>query len=134
MKIKNVTINPQALGVIEFQIIWECSACGAKNLLTRRGSLLAAHEVKCGCGNRERYQYDPSAELSRLLKSGMADAIDNAIKDKIKMIETAGWLRLAEKGESQNDNAAVLGDEPIFLLGQDFVFAVNTYLGKGLAE
>lgn len=113
MRIKNITVNPLSLGSIEFQTVWECASCRGENILIKKGSLLAEQDEVCGlCEYIDHYQYDPVIEIfhQRLLEKALA--IETAIRERLKSLRA----------------------EPIYLLGQDLLFGVNTYFARRLTE
>ena len=111
--LKQIAVNPQALGSVEFEIVWECSSCHAENSLIRKGSLLAEQEVACSqCENIGRYEYDPGFEIISRQGIEKIAAIEKAVLSKFKSAT----------------------QESILQLGQDFLFGVNTYFAKRLIE
>ena len=113
MRIKNIIVNPLSLGSVEFQIIWECSHCHSENALIRRGSLLTEQDAACSqCEKINHYEYDPVSEISHQQCMKKAEALDQAIQEKIHLANL----------------------DAIRYLGHDFLFGVNTYFANRLSE
>ena len=108
MKILEINLAHICTGPMNYEITWECAACGRLNLLKKRATLLPDEVVACDkCAQKFCYEFDAN-------KFGFPLTDENIIRLEDTILA--------------NRNGAT-GHE-IFTLGQDLIFSVNAYIAQ----
>ena len=106
MNIVDIKTEYICTGPINYLVAWACDLCGEENVLRKRATLLVDESTNCTeCGQVHKYVYDEGNYAFEILDADIVN-LDNTILH----------------------NRNVSEDDEIYLLGQDLIFSVNTYI------
>jgi len=106
MNVMDIKTEHVCTGPMNYLVTWACDLCGEENVLRKRATLLLDESTNCTkCGQGHTYVYDEGNYAFEILDADIVN-LENTILH----------------------NRNVSKDDEIYLLGQDLIFSVNTYI------
>ncbi|MCH7774369.1 MAG: hypothetical protein IH784_08180, partial [Bacteroidetes bacterium] len=106
MNVVDIKTEPICTGPMNYLVTWAWDLCGEENVLRKRATLLLDESTNCTkCGQGHTYVYDEGNYAFEILDADIVN-LENTILH----------------------NRNVSEDDEIYLLGQDLIFSVNTYI------
>ncbi|MCH7675933.1 hypothetical protein IH879_13405 [candidate division KSB1 bacterium] len=106
MNVVDIKTEHVCTGPMNYLVTWACDLCGEENVLRKRATLLLDESTNCTkCGQGHTYVYDEGNYAFEILDADIVN-LENTILH----------------------NRNVSEDDEIYLLGQDLIFSVNTYI------
>ena len=106
MNVVDIKTEHVCTGPMSYLVTWSCDLCEEENVLRKRASLLLDESTNCKkCGQVHKYVYDEDKYSFEILNADIVNLDDTILH-----------------------NRNVSEDDEIYLLGQDLIFSVNTYI------